>query len=141
MPLWRIDHTEGIFTDEDKARLAESVTDHYARFGLPRFYVVVLFSETSASSFYVGGEPGTPAVRVSIDHIARTSPDEAARQRTAAWIGRILGPFMARIPGAHWEFHADETSRDLWLINGLVPPPEGSEAEQEWARSNLPSVY
>jgi hypothetical protein len=29
-----------------------------------------------------------------------------------------------------------ETSRDLWKINGMVPPMPGSEAEQEWCVKN-----
>jgi len=41
----------------------------------------------------------------------------------------------------HWEFHADETSEDLWMINGLVPPQGGSEAEKAWATANVASPY
>ena len=43
--------------------------------------------------------------------------------------------------GLHWEFHVDETSEDLWMINGLVPPPGRSEAEKAWARANAATAY
>jgi len=39
------------------------------------------------------------------------------------------------------EFRADETPRDLWMINGLIPPPHGSDAEQLWASENLAILY
>ncbi|WP_309235636.1 tautomerase family protein [Amycolatopsis sp. SID8362] len=42
----------------------------------------------------------------------------------------------ARNPrGPHRAFHDDETSEDLW-INGIVPPPGGSDAEKNWAKQN-----
>ena len=31
--------------------------------------------------------------------------------------------------------------RDLWLINGLVPPPPSSDAEKQWARENRAIPY
>ncbi|MER7176905.1 tautomerase family protein [Streptomyces mesophilus] len=141
MPLWTIHHTPGIFTDNDKHRLASRITDHYEKAGLPRFYVVTLFHETRPEDFYVGGEPTPVGIRVAIDHIARRNPDQESRHRTAQWIKGMLEPHLDRHPGLHWEFHADETSRELWMINGIVPPPEGSDAEKEWARRNEPAPY
>ncbi len=141
MPLWTIHHTPGTFTAEDKRRLASQIADHYEKAGLPRFYVVTLFHETRPEDFYVGGEPTPSGVRIAIDHIARRNPDEETRRRTAQWIKGMLEPHLARHTGLHWEFHVDETSRDLWMINGIVPPPEGSEAERNWAQRNAPSAY
>lgn len=136
MPLWTIHHTPGIFTDEDKHQLASRITDHYAEVGLPRFYVVVVFNETRSTDLFVGGEPTPAGVRVVIEHIARHNPDRESRQRTARWINRILQPYLGERPGLHWEFHVDETSEELWMINGLVPPPGGSEQEKAWASAN-----
>ncbi|WP_067821027.1 tautomerase family protein [Nocardia inohanensis] len=141
MPLWTIHHTPGIFTPEEKHQLASRIADHYERVGLPRFYVVTLFQETQPENFYVGGEPTPAGVRVVIDHIARRNPDAEARRRTTQWINSILKPHLDRHPDLHWEFHADETSEELWMINGLVPPPGGSEAEKDWAKRNLAAPY
>ncbi|MGA4844887.1 tautomerase family protein [Streptomyces sp. G5(2025)] len=141
MPLWTIHHTPGIFTGDDKNQLASHITDHYEKVGLPRFYVVTLFQETRPEDFYVGGEPAPAGIRIAIDHIARRNPDQETRRRTAQWIRGMLQPHIERHTGLHWEFHVDETSRDLWMINGIVPPPEGSDAEKNWAQQNATSPY
>ncbi|MFC9894791.1 tautomerase family protein [Nocardia sp. NPDC127579] len=141
MPLWTIHHTPAVFTADDKHQLAARIADHYEKVGLPRFYVVTLFQETRPEDCYVGGEPTRAGVRVVIDHIARHNPDQESRRRTAQWIKGILGPHLEQHTGLHWEFHVDETSADLWMINGIVPPPGGSEAERTWARENATSVY
>ena len=131
----------GIFSEEEKHQLASRITDHYERIGLPRFYVVTIFNETRPGDFYVGGEPTPVGVRILIDHIARQSTDKESREQITRWIRRILHPYMERHEGLHWEFHADETSEDLWMINGLVPPQGGSEVEKAWATANVASPY
>jgi phenylpyruvate tautomerase PptA (4-oxalocrotonate tautomerase family) len=141
MPLWTIYHTPGIFTDEEKQELATSITDHYEQVGLPRFYVIAIFNETQPGNLFVGGEKASAGVRVVIDHIARRNPDQASRQRTAHWIKGILHPHLKQHGDLHWEFHVDETSEDMWMINGLVPPPGRSEAEQAWAKANAAAPY
>jgi hypothetical protein len=78
--------------------------------------------------------------RLPVDHINLTwkAPEEAS--------GRIkqfddaLAPTM-RDRGLVWEFHIDETPRNLWLIEGFPPPPSGSEAEKRWLHENKPSAY
>ncbi|MDD7811567.1 tautomerase family protein [Mycobacterium sp. CSUR Q5927] len=141
MPLWTIHHTPGTFSVEDKRALASDITAHYERVGLPRFYVVVLFRESVPDDFYVGGEPAPVGVRIAVDHIARRGADRQSRQRIVGWINQMLAPHVERIPGLHWELHIDETSEELWLINGLVPPPAGSEEEKRWAKDNAVSAY
>jgi phenylpyruvate tautomerase PptA (4-oxalocrotonate tautomerase family) len=141
MPLWIIRHTPGIFSDDQKRDLASRIADHYEKAGLPRFYVITIFNETRPEDFYVGGEPTPVGVRVIIEHIARRSTDKSSRQRIAQWINGILSPFVDSHPDLHWEFHVDETSEELWMINGIVPPPGGSEAEKAWARANAASAY
>lgn len=141
MPLWTIHHTPGIFTNAEKRELASRITDSYEKAGLPRFYVIALFKETATEDFYVGGEPTQFGIRVVIDHIARHSRNTDDRQRIAHWINGILAPLAQAKPELHWEFHVDDTSEELWMINGLVPPPGGSEAEKAWARANAVSAY
>lgn len=141
MPLWSIHHTPGIFTTEQKHALAAHITDHYEQVGLPRFYVITLFHEIRPADFFVGGEPTEVGVRIVIDHIARAAPDQESRKQTARWINRMLRPHLTERTGLHWEFHVDETSADLWMINGIAPPPGGSEAERSWARHNATSPY
>ena len=141
MPLWTIYHSPGVFEADEKRELAARIADHYERAGLPRFYVMTVFSETRPEDMYVGGEQADAGVRVVIDHIARHSADEVERRRIAYWIKDILEPYLGKHAGVHWEFHADETSEDLWMINGLVPPPARSEAEQAWALANAASAY
>ncbi|MGB3473948.1 MAG: tautomerase family protein [Mycobacterium sp.] len=141
MPLWTIHHTPGVFTAESKHALASRITEHYESAGLPRFYVVTVFHETAPEDFYVGGEPTQVGVRVVIDHIARHAHDKEGRRRIAEWISQILSPTLDRHPGVHSEFHVDETSEELWMINGLVPPPGGSDAEKRWAKENVASAY
>ncbi|MEV1201099.1 tautomerase family protein [Microbispora rosea] len=141
MPLWTIHHTPGIFTDAEKHRLAARIADHYEQIGLPRFYVVTLFHQTRPEDFYVGGEPTPAGVRITVDHIARSNPDRESRRRTAQWIKSMLQPHLEGHAALHWEFHVDETSEDLWMINGIAPPPGGSDAEKRWAASNSASPY
>ncbi|MGJ0118707.1 tautomerase family protein [Williamsia sp. MIQD14] len=140
MPLWTIHHSPGIFTDEDKRVLAEQITDRYESVGLPRFYVVVIFREVSAADIFVGGTSAPRTARIEIAHIARHLPDSASRRRTAGWVGDVLSPYLDR-DEIHWEFHIDETSEELWMINGLVPPPARSEAEKAWAVNGRAAPY
>jgi phenylpyruvate tautomerase PptA (4-oxalocrotonate tautomerase family) len=140
MPLWNVYHPVGAYSEEEKRDFAERVTSHYEAVGLPRFYVVTLFHEVDRGSFYVGGEPVDDVVRVAIDNIAIHGEYPARRESVRNRIGSVIQPFAAE-KGLRWEFHVDETPSDLWMINGLVPPPHGSDAEQLWARENLAIPY
>jgi phenylpyruvate tautomerase PptA (4-oxalocrotonate tautomerase family) len=141
MPLWTIHHTPDVFTPDEKRQLAETVTEHYHAVGLPRFYVVVIFQQSPPGNFFVGGAETDRGVRVVVEHIARQHPDSASRRRGARWIRDMLSPVMSRYDGVHWEFHVDETSEELWMINGLVPPPGGTDAEKRWAQTNTAAPY
>ncbi len=141
MPLWTIHHTPDFFTAEDKRELASRITDRYEKAGLPRFYVVVIFNETRSENLYVGGEQTEVGLRVVIDHIARHAADKQSRNAIAHWIKSILSPYVEAHDNPHWEFHVDETSEDLWMINGLIPPPMGSHAEKRWVADNAVSAY
>jgi phenylpyruvate tautomerase PptA (4-oxalocrotonate tautomerase family) len=137
MPLWNIYCPEGTYSVEDKRAFAERITDLYAEFGLPRFFVSVVFQELPKESYFIGGEPTDDFIRIWIDQIARRIPDEGR----GWWMKRVretVGPFVAE-RDLRWEVHIDDTPRELWSINGLKPPAEGSDEEQRWARENRAS--
>ena len=140
MPIWNVYHPVGAYTEQEKREFAGRVTSNYEARGLPRFYVVTLFHEVDRGSFYVGGEPVDDCVRVAIDHIARHYEDPAKRKSARQRINALIEPFAAG-KGLRWEFHIDETPRDLWMINGLAPPPLGSDAERLWAKENRAIPY
>ncbi|MHC3474433.1 tautomerase family protein [Streptomyces sp. 7R007] len=140
MPLWHIHHPPGAYTPQQKQQLAEDVTGFYTRIGLPKFYVITLFHEIDENSFYVGGEPSRTSVRIVIEHIARHSKDPAIRRLTGENLARLLAPHTTE-RGLYCEFHIDETPQDLWMMDGMAPPPAQSETERLWARENRPIPY
>jgi hypothetical protein len=52
-------------------------------------------------------------------------------------VDQVLKPFIADV-GYDWEYSITESSRDLWKVNGLVPPMPGTKVEKEWVRLNEP---
>ncbi|MFD8085947.1 tautomerase family protein [Kitasatospora sp. NPDC059722] len=140
MPLWHVYHPPGTYTPQQKKQLADDITGFYTGFGLPPFYVMTLFHEVAADSFYVGGEPAPDAVRIVVEHIARHMDDPDQRRRTRERLSALLAPHT-KDRGLYCEFHIDETPRDLWMIDGFAPPPTGSEAEERWVKENRPSAY
>src|SRR5262249_60854951 len=66
MPLWHIYCPENAYSVEDKRALATRITDLYAEFGLPRFYVSVVFHELPKDSLLVGGKATNDFVRIKI---------------------------------------------------------------------------
>ena len=140
MPLWHIYHPANTYSDKDKQEFARDITALYTSFGLPEFYVVVLFREIEESSYFVGGAPARDTVRIVVEHLARHLDDPDMRRRSTLRLNAIMEPYT-RDRGLHWEFHTYESPRDLWMIAGLFPPGAGSEAEKGWARSNKPVPY
>jgi len=45
----------------------------------------------------------------------------------------VLKPYIAD-QGYDWEYTVEELRRDLWKVQGMVPPMPGTEAEKEWVR-------
>jgi len=137
MPLWKIYHPVGAFAADDKRAFAQRITELYAALPLPRFYVNIIFLEIPKDSFYIGGEPVGDFIRISIEHIARTTSDD----RKAWWLERTneaIAPWV-KDRGFRWELHIDETPFDLWSVQGYRPPPADSEDEKRWAQENRPS--
>jgi len=80
MPLWKIHHPVDAYTPADKKEFAGAITEVYDAVPIPRFYVVVLFEEVPADSFYVGGDSHGSFVRIQIDQMARTLPGPVIRE-------------------------------------------------------------
>ncbi|KAH7357630.1 putative oxalocrotonate tautomerase [Pyrenochaeta sp. MPI-SDFR-AT-0127] len=151
MPLWIIYHPPTAFDSEElRTSFAKAITDIYTAAKLPAFYVNVLFQPIQPTSFFIGGvarpsphkeanAPGPnstkPFIRITIQNIARKIPNEAIRDRFLGRVDAALKPFIDDA-GYDWEYSVEETSRDLWKIQGLVPPMPGSEAELEWVSAN-----
>ena len=95
MPLWTIYHTPGLFSDEEKHQLAARITDHYERAGLPRFYVVTIFNETSPADFYVGGERAPAGVRL-VSESGIASRADVARVAAAGAHAVLVGEALSR---------------------------------------------
>ncbi|KAK3216290.1 hypothetical protein GRF29_8g2884852 [Pseudopithomyces chartarum] len=156
MPLWTIYHPRSTFTSEDeKSSLAQAITSLYTAVPLPAFYVNVLFVPLDPTNIYIGGvarpsphsaanEPGpnssVPFIRLTIQHIARTLPNETVRDRFLNRIDEVLKPHVED-KGYDWEYSIEETSRDLWKVQGLVPPMPGSEAELLWVKENRATPF
>ncbi|KAL4861847.1 hypothetical protein BDV12DRAFT_207751 [Aspergillus spectabilis] len=143
MPLWLVFHTPDAFVDnESKQAFAKDVTSLYTAIGLPAFYVIVNFFPMSQGMCWKGGEmPEKPFVRMAIEHIAvRLDPDIDTYRRTTAKVESIIKPHVAD-KGYDYEYHIDETERELWRINGFIPPPWHSEAEKTWFRLNKPVPF
>ena len=137
MPLWDFNLSPNVLSDSEKASLAKEVTKIYTKSGLPAFYVQVRFTEDTVNSKFVGGETHTNFAHLQIYHLARTFTSDEQKSRFLRRVDAILNPVL--VPkGADWEYFIQESSRDLWKINGLVPPPAGSEMERKWAQLNRP---
>ncbi|WP_278265749.1 tautomerase family protein [Nocardia sp. AG03] len=139
MPLWHIYHRPDTYTAADKRNFATDITALYTRFGLPPFYAVALFHEIPADSFYVGGET-VPAVRITVDHLARQLDDPDRRRIMTEKLHELIAPYT-HDRGLHLEFNVTEVPRDTWMIGGSFPPPAGSEVERKWAEANRPLPY
>ncbi|KAF7557922.1 hypothetical protein G7Z17_g294 [Cylindrodendrum hubeiense] len=144
MPLWLVYHPPAAFsTEEAKKSFAEDVTNVYMSFlGLPSFYVVVQFVLVSPSTQFVGATTrDIPFIRITIDHVAVHTNDNAdAHRNLTSRIDATLKPHIED-QGYDWEYTVNETPRGLWKINGLIPPPHKSAAEQLWVREDKPVMY
>ncbi|KAF2004889.1 hypothetical protein P154DRAFT_560302 [Amniculicola lignicola CBS 123094] len=156
MPLWIIYHPQGVYeTTEEKQTIAKTITSMYTSVGLPAFYVNVFFMPLPPTSFFIGGVPrpsapspanapgpdsSVPFIRITIQHIARTHTTKEQADRMLAGIDKVIKPWVYD-KGYDSEYSVEETSRDLWKIDGLVPPMPRTEAEKVWARENRSSIY
>jgi phenylpyruvate tautomerase PptA (4-oxalocrotonate tautomerase family) len=137
MPLWKIYHPPGVYSQDDRKAIAQAITSVYGRV-MPKFYVGVVFQEVTADNFYIGGEPHPRFVRIRVDHIARTLPTVELKVDFMTLMNKVLKPWTGD-RGLDWEMHVDETPFDLWTVQGYFPPREGTEDEKRWMAENRAS--
>ncbi|KAF2085982.1 hypothetical protein K490DRAFT_45467 [Saccharata proteae CBS 121410] len=140
MPLWRVFHPSNTTfqTPSSKADLSAAITSLYTSFGLPAFYVIVLFIPIDPQDMFVGGVNQSdgerrPFVRIVFENIARNVPEGQARLNFLDKVDKALYPHILA-KNYDLEYHGVETERSLWKINGMVAPPTGSEGEKMWIR-------
>ena len=141
MPLWTFGHSAGAFTAEEKKDLAEAITKLYADSRLPAFYVNVQFIPLAAEDLWYGGAPHPKFTMVSIYYVAQNVGDFPEERRDAFLraVDKVLTPRMTK-KGMGWEYCVMEGNRKFWKIDGIVPPPTGSEMEKLWHKHNRPVV-
>ena len=134
MPLNRIYTPAGLLSQADKQSLARSFTQIYTDAGLPAFYVNVFFNEVPKESFFIGGESAAASssqnaqaprfIRIVFEHLARSLPDQAAADR---FLDRVQSILSSTLEGRDlsWEYHIIESDRNMWRIEGLIPPLPG----------------
>lgn len=67
-------------------------------------------------------------------------PNDEARDSFLAKVDAAIKPFIGDM-GYDWEYSVEETRRDLWKINGLVPPMPNTKAEKTWFEKNEPVPF
>ncbi|KAE8393519.1 putative oxalocrotonate tautomerase [Aspergillus alliaceus] len=74
---------------------------------------------------------------VKVYHIARSLETDAEKKTFLSYADAI---FSARLKpnGMRWECFIQECPRDVWKINGLTPPTQGSAREKLWRERNEP---
>ncbi|KAI6170023.1 Tautomerase-3 domain-containing protein [Aphelenchoides besseyi] len=126
MPLHRIFHTPGTFNQAHKDELAKRISDLYASFGLPPFYVVVLFIPVEKTDFCVDRKQNIKKfIRTGIQHIARHLSTFAHVQLFFAKYEVVLALFIKNC-------RIDVCDPNLWRELGLVLSIPGRNAEKEW---------
>jgi hypothetical protein len=130
MPFWKFFTPPGLWPAETKQAIAQAITSQ-VYYTIPPFWADVLFIEVSPQNLLVGGKPcNGEFVRIEIDHIAKHHRDSATdREAIKARIEKAIKPF---VEGIRYEWLAAETPRDMWHIDGLNPPPNGSESFYKW---------
>ncbi|KAF9025880.1 hypothetical protein BDZ89DRAFT_988268 [Hymenopellis radicata] len=135
MPLHRFYIPPNLYTAEDKAKLAEAITNIYIR--IPRFYVVVLFIEVDQDNCFVGGNPSKGFVRILVHHLARQFENDEKKVTFMDMYEEAIKPFT-KDRGLDWEVAVADGDPKLWRVNGLIPPHavRDKEAEDLWKREN-----
>ncbi|KAK5681336.1 hypothetical protein LTR17_027499 [Elasticomyces elasticus] len=146
MPQWNVYHSEGVFkTAEEKKALVHDVNNYYHVYGkLPAFYVVVNFLPMPAGTMFRGyddvADLDKPFVRLSISHMAAHRSDGMGAERFRRGIdGAIKKSIVEK--GYYYEYSVVEEPREMWKIDGLMPPPYGSEIFMKWNKENKVSDY
>ncbi|KXS21439.1 hypothetical protein M427DRAFT_40962 [Gonapodya prolifera JEL478] len=98
-------------------------------------------SDVPENCFFGGWKSTTRFVRIVSQHIARSFDSPQMRDKSVEYLESCYAPIIkARGEDVGWELHIEDTPRETWRTNGIVPPWSGTEAEKEWARLNRPAV-
>ncbi|EJP70614.1 BOUP1-like protein [Beauveria bassiana ARSEF 2860] len=138
MPLWKINHSVGIFTNQaDKDAIAKKATEWYQSVGLPAFYVHTLFVPFERENGFTGGKPhAAPYVLLEVAHIARNwEGNKKAAEAIKRGIDGVMKPFTTD-KGIHLEYAVLEGPAALWRIDGVDPPEAFGPDQQEQAAKN-----
>ena len=139
MPQWEFHLSSAFLSNDEMESLSKAITRIYTRLGLPPFYVQVRFIEDKPNCLFIGGEKHTKFVGLTIFHLTRTFETDEQKKRFLDKVDQVLNPIF-HTKGLDWEYWVTEGPRDLWKINGLVPPPSGSAMEKKWVQLNAPIV-
>ncbi|KAF5866486.1 hypothetical protein ETB97_012040 [Aspergillus alliaceus] len=111
------------------------MTKVYTGVGLPAFYRHAHFIKLHPDSIYAGGVTPPALTTLSIFHIARSFDNQEIQDMFYKGSDDILRPIL-KPKGVEREIGVYEARRDLWRVNGLIPPPTGSEMEKKWFAEN-----
>ncbi|GKT65240.1 metallo-beta-lactamase domain protein [Colletotrichum tofieldiae] len=141
MSLWTFSHSAGAFTAEEKRDLAQAVTKLYSNSGLPASYVNVQFISLGEHDMWYGAKPHPKFTMVSIVHVAQNVQTHPVKTQKAFInaVDNILTPRMTK-KGMGWEYYVIEGPQEFWKIDGIVPPPTGSEMKNLRAQHNRPML-
>jgi phenylpyruvate tautomerase PptA (4-oxalocrotonate tautomerase family) len=139
MPFWRIHHPVGAYTDQDKEDFAKAITALYAA-EMPAFYCDVFFYEVEKKNAFRAGEPHDNFVRIQVEHIARSMNNKVIREFIMSMLTETIRPWLDG-RGYLWEMSIEEMPRDLWTVDGFIPPPWRSPAEMRWRQEGKASPY
>ncbi|KAJ3872219.1 putative oxalocrotonate tautomerase [Lentinula edodes] len=137
MPFHRFYCSANLYSKEEKQAIARSITELYARVPIPRFYVVVNFIEVGQDDCYVGGEPNTKFLRICVQHLARNLQTVEEKRNFMERYEKTLEPYT-KDKGIDWEVQISNEDPLFWNLNGICPPPFGSESYQMWVKVNKP---
>ncbi|KAH9828040.1 putative oxalocrotonate tautomerase [Teratosphaeria destructans] len=149
MPLWNIYHPSTTFTTPPEKDLfvADILAYYHSQGTLPAFYVVVNFHPMPAGTMYRGSTPvseqETPFIRITISHLAasrRDFPEGVGAARMRRGVDEACRRSIVE-KGWGWEYHVMEDERDLWKIDGVIPPPFRGEVERKWREEDKVSEW
>jgi len=122
MPLWNIYHPVGAYSAQDKKEFAEKVTAMYSKIPIPNFYVVMIFEEVAADSFFVGGVSHGKFVRLKLEHMARTLPGPIVREWWVKAVDQLIAPYV-RDRGYDWKSPSMRCRRIFGRFRVKFPRP------------------
>ncbi|CRG89721.1 hypothetical protein PISL3812_06760 [Talaromyces islandicus] len=138
MPVWKVFHSsDTLQKEEEKQAIAQGATDFYTKYGLPAFYVHVMFFPFEGENKYTGGKKQSRFVVVEINHIARHLEPGNRKQAITIkeGIDKVMKPLTTE-KGIHLEYCVIEGLTELWRINGVDPPEAFGPDEQEEAEKS-----